>query len=66
MAVTKIRNLLTEEARQRGWSITLSIGVLTCMAAPPTTDELVKMADGLMYSVKSSGKDAIKYSIYEG
>jgi PleD family two-component response regulator len=52
--------------RQCHWPVTFSMGVLTCSAAPPTTDELVKMADELMYAVKRGGKDAIKYSTYAG
>ena len=57
---------LLDEMRKNNWSITFSIGVVTCKVSPHTTDELVKMADELMYSVKSNGKNTVKYSVYEG
>ncbi len=64
--LSRIQGNLLEEMRQSNWPITFSIGVLTCSSAPYTTDELVRMADDLMYSVKRDGKNAIKYSTYEG
>lgn len=66
MAVTKIQRILAEEVRQRNWPVTFSVGVLTCKAAPSTTDELVKTADELMYLAKSEGKNTIEYSTYTG
>lgn len=63
---TKIHSALSEEMQKNNWSITFSIGVLTCRIAPDTIDELVKMADELMYSAKSDGKNTIKYSMYAG
>jgi diguanylate cyclase (GGDEF)-like protein len=65
-AVSKLQGGLLEAMRQSGWPITFSIGVLTCTVAPHTNDELVKIADELMYSVKHSNKNAIKYSTYTG
>jgi len=62
----KIQNGLLEEMRQNNWPITFSIGVLTCGVAPSTTDELVRMADELMYSVKCESKNAVKYFNYIG
>jgi diguanylate cyclase (GGDEF)-like protein len=66
VALSKIRGYLLEEMRQSNWPITFSIGVVTCSSAPETTDELVKIADELMFSVKHNGKNAIKYSTYAG
>ena len=66
VALTKLRDGLLEEMQQNKWPITFSIGVLTCTAPPVKADELVRMADELMYSVKSGGKNAIVYSIYAG
>jgi diguanylate cyclase (GGDEF)-like protein len=64
--VSRVRNNLLETMRNRNWSVTFSIGVLTCSSAPNTTDELVRMADELMYSVKLDGKNAIKFYTYSG
>jgi diguanylate cyclase (GGDEF)-like protein len=66
VAITKLQGGLLEVMQQNKWLITISFGVLTCKAAPPKTDDLIKMADELMYSVKRDTKNAIKYSIYTG
>jgi diguanylate cyclase (GGDEF)-like protein len=66
VALSKIQDGLLEEMRLGNWPITFSIGVLTCIAAPHTTEELVRMADELMYSVKHDSKNSIKYSTYAG
>jgi diguanylate cyclase (GGDEF)-like protein/PAS domain S-box-containing protein len=46
--------------------VTFSIGVLTCIDASLTLEEILKMVDDLMYSVKREGKAGIKYSVYGG
>ena len=65
-AIAKIQRGILEEIHQSNWSITFSVGVLTCLNAPNTTDEIFRMADALMYSVKRDSKNAVKYSIYTG
>jgi diguanylate cyclase (GGDEF)-like protein len=62
----KIQSMLLEEMHTHDWPITFSIGVITCKSAPHTPDELVKMADESMYSVKRAGKNAIKYIEFTG
>lgn len=64
-AITKIHSILLAEMQRNGWPVTFSIGVLTCMDAPGTVEEMIQMADDLMYSVKSNWKNAIGYSIHE-
>jgi diguanylate cyclase (GGDEF)-like protein len=64
VALTKLHGGLLEEMQQNKWPITFSIGVLTCSAPLLKADELVRMADELMYSVKYEGKNAITYSTY--
>jgi diguanylate cyclase (GGDEF)-like protein len=66
IALIKLQEGLLEEMQRNNWPITFSIGVLTCNAAPPNTDVLIKMADDLMYSVKNNSKNAIKYANYAG
>ena len=66
VALSKIQTYLLEEMQRSNLQVTFSIGVLTSICAPLTTDELVRMADELMYSVKCDGKNAIKYSVYTG
>jgi diguanylate cyclase (GGDEF)-like protein len=64
IVIPRIQNALTDEMRQNDWPVTFSIGVLTCLEAQITTDELIKRADSLMYSVKKNGKNAIAYAVY--
>jgi len=66
VVLTRIQRNLLEEIQQGSWPITLSIGAITCSSVPQSADELVRMADELMYSVKRDGKNAIKYSNYTG
>jgi diguanylate cyclase (GGDEF)-like protein len=66
VVLAKLQSGLAEKMRQYHWPVTFSIGVLICSAASNTTDELVRMADDLMYAVKRAGKDAIQYSTYAG
>jgi diguanylate cyclase (GGDEF)-like protein len=61
----KIQEVLMNEMAKNNWGVTFSIGVVTCTVAPPAVDELIKIADDLMYSVKRHGKNMVKYSVYE-
>lgn len=61
IAVTKLHNKLQEEMDSEGWAVTFSIGVLTCVNPPESIDEVIKIADDLMYEVKRNGKNSIKY-----
>ena len=64
VALSKIQDDISEGTRNRDWSITLSIGVLTCVNLSHTADKIIRMADDLMYSVKRDSKNAIKYAVY--
>ena len=64
VAVGKLLSQLQAEMRQYNWPVTLSVGVLTCLAAPPSTDELVRRADRLMYEVKQNDKNGARYGVY--
>lgn len=66
VVLTKIQQDIQVGMQQNNWPVTFSIGVLTCIQAPPTTSEIVRMVDDLMYAVKRGGKNAIQYSLYAG
>jgi diguanylate cyclase (GGDEF)-like protein len=59
--VKRLHKLLTTELRGKGWPITLSMGVVTCMTIPSDIRELMKEVDALMYEVKRSGKNRVKH-----
>jgi len=64
--VSRLRTNLLEEMRKNGWQVTFSIGVVTFVSTPKSVDDMVKMADDVMYPVKAGGKDGVSYTIYEG
>jgi len=59
--IEKIQKRFLEIMKENGWPVTLSIGAVTYLSAPATADEVIKYADNLMYSVKSSGKSNLKH-----
>lgn len=66
IVISKIQKGLISEMSKGNWPVTFSIGVITFMAAPATTSELIKLVDDLMYTIKGNGKNAIRYSVYAG
>lgn len=64
--ITRIRQGLLQEMHQNKWQVTFSIGVLTCVAAVSNADDVIRMADELMYSVKKAGKNAIAFTTCPG
>ena len=65
IAIGKVRARLQEAMSRRNWPVTFSIGLVTFRSPPHSVDELIREADGLMYSVKTSGKDSIKARVVE-
>jgi diguanylate cyclase (GGDEF)-like protein len=63
-ALTEVVARVGDEMRAGGWPVTISAGVVTCHEAPANGEELVKMADDLMYSVKAGAKDDVKFASY--
>lgn len=55
---------LQKALRGDHWQVTCSIGVVTCLAKPLNFDELISMADNLMYKVKQNGKNNIRFAQY--
>ncbi len=64
--LSKIQSEILAGMQSANWPVTISIGALTCVSAPPGTQEVIGMVDDLMYSVKHTGKDSIKFSSYTG
>jgi diguanylate cyclase (GGDEF)-like protein len=62
VTLSRIQKTLKDDVRRRQWPVTFSIGVLTCTEELPTVEKLIRAADSLMYSVKRSGKDSIRYA----
>jgi len=66
VAISKVQQGLLNEMQVNHWPATFSIGVLTFITPPDSADEMLNMADKIMYSVKNSGKNNIYYVTYPG
>ena len=65
-AMQRVQDSLLEVMRRYNWPVTFSVGVLTCLRAPLSSDEVIRHSDELMYAVKNDGKNSICYDVYEG
>ena len=63
VTVRKLHKILNEEVQRRQWPVSFSIGLLTCLDAPGSVDELLKLADKLTYEAKRSGKNQIRQEV---
>jgi diguanylate cyclase (GGDEF)-like protein len=60
VAIRKVESKLKESATKQ-WPVTFSIGVVTFEKVPDSAEEMVRLADELMYSVKQSGKNRSQF-----
>lgn len=65
LAVRRLRRLLSEELKNHGWNVTLSIGVATFKSVKGTYQDILRAADKLQYSAKATGKNAVLYGVVE-
>jgi diguanylate cyclase (GGDEF)-like protein len=66
VVLAKVRMYLHEEMSRRDFPVTFSMGAVTCLAPPQSTEQILAMADRLMYEVKNSTKNDIRYMTWEG
>jgi diguanylate cyclase (GGDEF)-like protein len=66
IVISKVCANLMDAMRRRKWPVTFSIGVVTCMAPPHSSDQLINMADEIMYEVKNSTKNNVRFVIWDG
>lgn len=62
--IRHLRKELSLAMLRHNWPVTFSIGMATFRNPPDNADEIIGIVDKLMYSVKKSGKNNIKYEIY--
>lgn len=60
----KLQAALNASMHERQWPVTFSIGVLTWRGGDVEAEELITIADRLMYGIKHGGKNAIAYAIH--
>lgn len=61
IVLAKVRRNLQEAMKRRNWPVTFSMGVVTCVAPPYSSQQLIQMADELMYEVKNDMKNGIRF-----
>jgi diguanylate cyclase (GGDEF)-like protein len=66
VVLTKVRNCLQAEMSRRTLPVTFSMGAVICLAPPHSTEQILTMADQLMYEVKNSTKNDVRYMTWEG
>lgn len=62
-ALQKLRRSLVQAGATGRWPVTFSIGVVTWAGGTERAEELVKIADELMYAAKKAGKDRIAFGV---
>lgn len=63
--INRLHEALLNAMRLKGWNTTFSIGVASFVDPTDTINNMIKKADELMYSIKNSGKNAIKYGVFD-
>jgi diguanylate cyclase (GGDEF)-like protein len=64
--MSKTHENLAKKLSQKFPFVTFSAGAVTYALTPNSTEETIKIADELMYSVKNSTKNGILYSLFDG
>ncbi|HTQ39210.1 MAG TPA: GGDEF domain-containing protein [Pirellulales bacterium] len=64
--ISRLQEELKRSMRDHVWPVTFSIGVATFLSPPPMLDDIVKIADDLMYVVKRRAKNAVKHTLVDG
>jgi diguanylate cyclase (GGDEF)-like protein len=63
--LNKLAGLLRAAMQRAGWNVTFSIGVVTFLNPQLPMEEMIRLSDELMYSVKQAGKNRIAYSVQQ-
>jgi diguanylate cyclase (GGDEF)-like protein len=61
VVISKVKTNLVEAMQQRNWPVTFSMGAVTCVSPPHSPEQLINMADELMYQVKNSTKNDVRF-----
>lgn len=61
VVVAKVHNHLQAEMQRRNLPVTFSMGAVTCVVAPYSAEQIVNMADELMYEVKNTTKNDVRF-----
>ncbi len=66
IVIPKVHTHLMEAMKQKNWPVTLSMGAVTYIYPPYSVEQLIDTADKLMYEVKNSTKNGIRFDTWAG
>jgi len=61
--IQRVRERLSKTLYNNRWSVTFSMGVVTCSSPPYDFDSIMAVADKLMYAAKRSGKNTFRHEL---
>lgn len=61
VVIAKVHAHLRAEMRRRNLPVTFSMGVVTCVVPPYSAEQIINMADELMYEVKNTTKNDVRF-----
>lgn len=64
VVISKVHNHLRAEMRRRNLPVTFSMGAVTCVIPPYSAEQIINLADELMYEVKNSTKDGVRFKTW--
>ena len=62
-AFSKAQTSLLAAMRRERWPVTFSIGIVTFLEPPNSLDDMINIADELMYNAKHNGKNRAAYRV---
>lgn len=66
VVLSKVHAHLGEVMKRGNWPVTFSMGAVTCVTPPYAAEQLINLADELMYAVKNSTKNAVRFITWGG
>lgn len=61
VVLTKVHANLQEAMKRGNWPVSFSMGVVTCLTPPFAAEQLINLADELMYTVKNTTKNGVRF-----
>jgi diguanylate cyclase (GGDEF)-like protein len=65
VALNRLQNKLLSDLEAGSFSVSFSMGAITFLSIPASTDVMLELVDELMYEVKNNGKNNLKHEIFE-
>jgi diguanylate cyclase (GGDEF)-like protein len=66
IVISKVHANLGEIMKHGNWPVTFSMGAVTCVSPPYAAEQLINLADELMYAVKNSTKNDVRFITWGG